>query len=220
VTIGGQVHATATLAGGHEAGGEIEFALYGPNDESCTGTPVFTDSATVADPVTSYDSGAFTPTKVGTYHWVASYSGDADNAATASECADPAAAVTVEPAPQVPVTPEVHVTPAAQGTAQVPPATPVTPASSSAVVIHHSPNSAHKPNPTGGPRYTFTFGAGAPEVTYYCRLDDGQFKACSAKVVFRNLSKGRHVFKVKSIDAAGFESTVEAVTFMVGKPKS
>jgi hypothetical protein len=95
VTIGGQVHASATLASGHEATGTIGFALYKPGDTTCIGTPAFTETVTVTAATTTYESASFTPTEAGTYHWTASYSGDSENKATASPCAEASAAVTV-----------------------------------------------------------------------------------------------------------------------------
>jgi LPXTG-motif cell wall-anchored protein len=46
-------------------------------------------------------SGAFTPTVAGTYRWVASYSGDANNAAVSGFCGDAAETVVVSPTPNV-----------------------------------------------------------------------------------------------------------------------
>ncbi|WP_166388832.1 choice-of-anchor A family protein [Catellatospora methionotrophica] len=97
VTLGGQVSDTATLAGGNAPTGSITFNLYGPNDATCSNDPVFT--ATV--PVTgnaAYPSGPFTPTQTGTYRWIASYSGDAGNAAVTMECNDANESVVVNPA--------------------------------------------------------------------------------------------------------------------------
>jgi hypothetical protein len=65
-----------TTAGG-PAGGSITFTAYGPNN--CT-TVAFTSSAVpVSGDNTSYGPVSFTPTAVGTYHWVASYTGDSPN---------------------------------------------------------------------------------------------------------------------------------------------
>ncbi len=83
--IGNPVNDTATLAGGHGAGGTIEFKAYGPNDASCTGTPAFSETVTVSGDGT-YPSPDFNATALGEYRWTASYSGDTDNAAVASAC--------------------------------------------------------------------------------------------------------------------------------------
>ena len=70
------------------AGATITFTLYGPGDATCTGTEIFTSTVTypvAGGPVTS---AAFTPTSAGTYRWIASYSGDANNASVAGACDD------------------------------------------------------------------------------------------------------------------------------------
>jgi hypothetical protein len=64
-----------TGTGGAAAGGTITFTLYGPNN--CTS--VAYTSSPVAISSTGTASAQFTPTATGTYHWVASYSGDSPN---------------------------------------------------------------------------------------------------------------------------------------------
>ena len=78
ITIGGSVSDTATLAGGFNPTGTITFRLFGPNDATCTNPSVFTTTKAV-NGNGAYTSAAFTPTLVGTYRWVASYGGDANN---------------------------------------------------------------------------------------------------------------------------------------------
>jgi hypothetical protein len=236
VTLGEPISATATLTGGHEPGGSIEFSLYGPEDESCSGAPAFTSTVPLVVGTSTYGSGPFTPTAVGTYRWVATYSGDVENAMSASSCADPTASVAVaapvitQPVP--PTTPPTSPTTEPPAT-QTPPSTGTPPAATEkpaaptaaggaapSVAIWHSPNTAHAPNANGDPRYTFVFGGDSSGGTYYCRLDKGPFKACPSTVVYRNLAKGRHVFKVKAVDAAGAESAVQTVAFKVGGGRS
>jgi type VI secretion system secreted protein VgrG len=89
----GAIHDTATLAGGTSPTGTIIFQLFGPGNASCTGTPIFTSTITVAGNG-SYDSAAFTPAAAGTYQWIAAYSGDAVNAASVTACNDPNESVT------------------------------------------------------------------------------------------------------------------------------
>jgi hypothetical protein len=93
VTLGNPISDTATLTGtankpgspdvinpttpGGPAGGSITFTAYGP--DNCT-TVAFTTSTPV--PVSgdgTYGPVSFTPTQPGTYHWVATYSGDSPN---------------------------------------------------------------------------------------------------------------------------------------------
>ncbi len=94
VVLGNPITDTATLTGtankpgtpvinpttaGGPAGGSITFSLYGPSD---TGCGALFGTVTPVTPVTgdgTYGPVSLTPTAVGTYHWVASYSGDSPN---------------------------------------------------------------------------------------------------------------------------------------------
>jgi hypothetical protein len=87
ITIGGSVTDTATLSGGNNPTGTITFKVYGPNDATCSGATVFTSTVTV-NGNGNYTSGTFTPGAVGTYRWIASYSGDAKNTASSGACGD------------------------------------------------------------------------------------------------------------------------------------
>ncbi len=101
VALGGAINDTAVLAGGYKPSGTVTFKLYGPSDTTCAGPPVFTSFVGLASPTVS---GAYAPTAVGTYRWVASYSGDAGNAAASNACADPSEAVVITAAAQKPGT--------------------------------------------------------------------------------------------------------------------
>ena len=92
----GTISDTATLSGATAtATGSITFSLYGPNNAACTGTAIFTSTATLVNGVTVYTSGSYTPTAVGTYYWIANYSGDTNNTATANPCGAPNESVIV-----------------------------------------------------------------------------------------------------------------------------
>jgi len=69
-----------TTAGG-PADGSITFRLYGPSaTNTCTAANlVFTSSAIPVSGDGAYSSGNFTPTAVGTYRWIATYTGDSPN---------------------------------------------------------------------------------------------------------------------------------------------
>ena len=121
VTLGAQISDTATLSGAtSDATGTMTFKLYGPY----TDTDPSTDTCVDPDPannvagnlVTTIDvnslgspdasgnyvipSGDYTPTAVGRYQWVVSYSGDANNEAVSSECRAPnEASVVTETSP-------------------------------------------------------------------------------------------------------------------------
>jgi hypothetical protein len=84
--------------------------------------------------------------------------------------------------------------------------------------LHYSPNSPHQPNSKGGPRYTFVFSDPAAGVRFQCRLDrQRKWRRCSSPKVYRHLKRGRHVFRLRSIDRAGNRSTVRVVRFFAGR---
>jgi uncharacterized repeat protein (TIGR01451 family) len=100
VLVGGAVFDTATIAGGFNPTGSIRFDLYGPNNATCTGAPVFTSTVPVAGNG-NYTSGSFTPTQPGIYRFVATYSGDANNAGVTTACDDPLEQVEVTTVPVI-----------------------------------------------------------------------------------------------------------------------
>ena len=77
------------------AGATVTFNLYGPADPTGVGATVFTSTVSIGATVSS---GSFTPTLAGTYHWIASYSGDANNAAVAGTCGNAGETSVVTPA--------------------------------------------------------------------------------------------------------------------------
>jgi hypothetical protein len=86
-TIGTPVSDTATVSGGLTPSGTVAFQLFGPDDTTCSATPVFVSSD---QPLASgsAQSGSFTPTTPGTYQWVATYNGDDANLSAVSGCGD------------------------------------------------------------------------------------------------------------------------------------
>jgi hypothetical protein len=94
VTLGGTVKDTAALFGAVNPTGTITFRLFGPNNASCAGTPVFTSTVAVHGNGT-YSSASFKPTAVGTYRFVAAYGGDANNPSVSTLCNDPNESVSV-----------------------------------------------------------------------------------------------------------------------------
>lgn len=135
VTVGGNISDTATLSGGNNPTGTITFQVFGPDDATCTGDPAFTSNATA--PVTGngiYTSASFPTTAPGTYRFVATYSGDANNNPALGHCNDRGESVVVNPAaPVVVPTPPVVPSPPAggtqgNGTTVTPPAGGVAPA--------------------------------------------------------------------------------------------
>jgi hypothetical protein len=95
IAIGQPIGDTATLTGAFNPTGTITFTLFGPDNVECAGPPIFTST----NPVTTngdYASALFTPTLVGTYRWVAHYSGDLNNGpAGPTSCNDALEAVLV-----------------------------------------------------------------------------------------------------------------------------
>lgn len=103
---GSAVGDTATLTGGADPTGTIEFRLYGPYDESCAGPPAFIVHQEVHGNG-DHPSPTPTPTLSGPYRWVAVYSGDPHNAGTSTSCGESGESLVVEaskvhPSPEEP----------------------------------------------------------------------------------------------------------------------
>jgi hypothetical protein len=116
-TLGNPISDTATLSGAtSDATGTVTFKLYGPFTGNDPSTDTCVDSGTGANLVTTLgpvnigspdattgnytiSSGNYTPTAVGRYQWVASYSGDSKNVAATTKCGDAneASVVTQQP---------------------------------------------------------------------------------------------------------------------------
>ena len=89
--VGYQIFDHANLMS--SARGTITFRLYGPGDTDCT-TPVFSSTVTVSG-TGSDDSAVYVTPAAGTYQWVASYSGDANDNPISSPCGSPSQSVIV-----------------------------------------------------------------------------------------------------------------------------
>ena len=85
--VNSAIHDDATLSGGNALTGTLTFAVYGPNNGSCAGTPAATLQVAVNGDGT-YSSPNYTPTTPGTYRWIASYGGDANNEPVSGACND------------------------------------------------------------------------------------------------------------------------------------
>jgi hypothetical protein len=89
---------TATVSGGDNPGGTIEFQLYGPSATPvCSGTPVDDETVTVSGNGSYTTPAGATPAQAGTYWWTASYSGDANNSPAATNCGDESVVLTATP---------------------------------------------------------------------------------------------------------------------------
>ncbi|MCA1684242.1 MAG: Ig-like domain repeat protein, partial [Actinobacteria bacterium] len=92
--VGVAIFDTATLAAGDNPTGTITFDLFGPDDPTCSGPPIFTSTQTVAGNG-NYQSQSSPTVAAGAYQWTARYSGDANNTPVATACGDPTETVTV-----------------------------------------------------------------------------------------------------------------------------
>jgi hypothetical protein len=94
--LGATVTDTAAVSGGFNPTGTVTFRFFGPNDSTCATAPVFTSTKTLSGG--SATSNPFVPTIPGTYRWIASYSGDANNNAVVGMCNAANESVAVLPA--------------------------------------------------------------------------------------------------------------------------
>jgi hypothetical protein len=118
-SVGLQVFDHTNLAGGASPTGTITFKLYGPGDTTCQ-TSLFTATVPVSG-TGSDNSPAYTTTTAGTYNWIATYNGDANNNPVSAPCDTASQAVIVNKVfPVTSVTPTlvgsaIHGTAALQG---------------------------------------------------------------------------------------------------------
>jgi hypothetical protein len=110
-TVGSPLADSATLTAGKGSGGTITFAAYDPDDTTCAGPAAFMSAAIKVTGSGTYTSPGFTPMRAGVYRWIATYSGDAADAATATPCGEPVAVA-------LPAVPRNTVAPAIAGKAQ------------------------------------------------------------------------------------------------------
>jgi hypothetical protein len=84
-TVGNPVTATASIQEGAIPAGQITFKAFSPGDANCSGNVAFSSTIGVSGNG-SYRSAAFVPSRVGTFRWTVSYSGDPNHAPTAAGC--------------------------------------------------------------------------------------------------------------------------------------
>ncbi len=87
--VGTPVRDVATVSGGFNPTGTVTFRLF--SDPGCA-TQVFTSTNPLGTP-----SDWFTPASAGTYRWIATYNGDANNTVVSGACNDPNESVTLAP---------------------------------------------------------------------------------------------------------------------------
>ena len=85
--VGGTISDIAILSAGNAPTGAITFGLFSPTDSTCSAAAVFTSIKTVTGNGT-YPSDPYLATLAGSYRWIASYSGDANNNPATTACND------------------------------------------------------------------------------------------------------------------------------------
>jgi hypothetical protein len=108
VLLGGSVTDVAELQGATNPSGTVTYRLYGPDDPTCSRAPAFTTVQSMS-PLGRVSSNPVVPTASGTYRWIASYSGDVNNAPVAGDCNDPHEQVEVRPVPPPAALPTISV---------------------------------------------------------------------------------------------------------------
>jgi hypothetical protein len=84
-TVGNPVTATASIQEGAIPTGQITFTAFSPGDTNCSGAAAFSSTVNVSGNG-SYRSAVFVPSRVGTFHWTVSYSGDPNHAPIGAGC--------------------------------------------------------------------------------------------------------------------------------------
>lgn len=87
-TLTPQDSATISATNGGPSTGSVTFSLFGPNDSTCSGTPVFTQTVSLSDgsAATSNTTFSVSAAAADTYNWVVVYSGDATHDGATSAC--------------------------------------------------------------------------------------------------------------------------------------
>jgi hypothetical protein len=94
ISLGADDGATATLGGTWHGGGTVTFAAYPTAD--CSGTPAYTGGAPMVEGDGAYvATPVFVPSAAGTYRWIATYSGDANDESAATTCGAASSATNV-----------------------------------------------------------------------------------------------------------------------------
>jgi subtilisin-like proprotein convertase family protein len=199
IELGGSLTDAATVAGrvSPTAGDSVDFRLYGPDDATCAGPPVFDSLGRPVDAGGAATSAAFTPATTGVYRWVAAYSGDANNFAAATACGAAGQTVVVQPAappPPPPPPPPAAVPPpppppaADAGRAPAAPAAPCTSRRRFALRLIPRPGLRR---PLQGARITSAtlIGVGGRPVRQ-------KFTRTAATIDLRGLPKGRFAVRV------------------------
>ncbi len=90
--VGASLNDTAHVSGGSSPTGDVTFNLYGPADATCSGTALYTKTVALSGSNAATTDGPASAV-TGTYHWTATYNGDANNNTASSTCASEAVTV-------------------------------------------------------------------------------------------------------------------------------
>lgn len=82
--VGQEITDSATLTGGFDAGGQLVFRAYGPDDQNCSG-PVQHEDSVAVNGDASYSPDGFSPPP-GLYRWIVEYEGDGNNEPVVLPC--------------------------------------------------------------------------------------------------------------------------------------
>ncbi len=102
-SVGTQIHDTAQVSGGDNPTGTVTFFLFSPSDATCSTNEdgagaIWSGSVALgADGSASSAGSPFTTTEVGTYNWIATYSGDANNKGASTACSDEPVVIGMDP---------------------------------------------------------------------------------------------------------------------------
>ena len=92
--VGSSIADKATVSGGYQPTGTVTFKLH--DNANGTGAALFTDTESLSNG--SATSAGYPTSATGTYYWVATYNGNADNSAASSGTADePVTVATAKP---------------------------------------------------------------------------------------------------------------------------
>jgi hypothetical protein len=94
--MGTQIHDSATVTGGNNPQGTVTFQLYPPSDPTCANHDDIaqTTTETLKSGSATTATSPFTTNAVGTYHWIATYMGDANNNVASTSCSDEPVTIT------------------------------------------------------------------------------------------------------------------------------
>jgi hypothetical protein len=101
--IGTKIHDTAQVSGGANPRGTVTFHLYAPSNPSCSNGENSAGAVqTVKVPLGSNGSATsagtpYTTIQIGTYNWIATYNGDANNTSVSTACNDEQVTVGKDP---------------------------------------------------------------------------------------------------------------------------